>query len=326
MRKFGKFLGRVLMTLIAVIVLLFAFGPREPLDLVPSFDAAILPADLDAYLAAEEAKVPGITPGTEKRIIWAGAPGQQTDYAIVYLHGFSATSEEIRPVPDNVAADLGANLYFTRFAGHGLPGPEMVGPTVQDWVNDTAEALAIGERIGKRVFVIGTSTGGTLAAVAANDPDLDAKMAGIIFVSPNFGVNSIAAPLLTMPLVRYWGSLVAGAERCFTPVNEVHAKFWTTCYPTAALYPMGAVAKWAAKVDYTGVATPALFLYSEADKVVSPAATADVAGQWGGPAVVKVLTVGEGDDPYSHVIAGDALSPGMTDRVTGIMLDWIRAH
>ncbi|MGB7320892.1 MAG: alpha/beta hydrolase, partial [Albidovulum sp.] len=125
------------MTFLAVAGL-FAFGPREPLVLVPDFDAQSLPADLDAYLATREAVFDDIVPGSEKRIVWAGDPGQKTETAIIYLHGFSATSEEVRPLPDNVASELGANLFFTRFAGHGRTGPALSGPTAQDWMVDLA--------------------------------------------------------------------------------------------------------------------------------------------------------------------------------------------
>ena len=65
---------------------------------------------------------------------------------------------------------------------------------------DTAEALAIGRRIGDRVLVIATSTGGTLAALAATDPELSERLAGVVLISPNFGVQNPKAGLLTLPV------------------------------------------------------------------------------------------------------------------------------
>ncbi len=314
---------RGLLALLVGLGLYLAFGPHEPLALTPRFVATSLPEDLDLYLAGQEAQVGGITPGTEKRIIWAGAAGARTDIAIVYLHGFSGTSEEIRPVPELVAVALGANLFYTRYAGHGLGGTRLAGPSVQDWMDDTAEALAIGRRIGKRVIVIATSTGGTLAAEAALQPDMAQGVAGIIFVSPNFGLRPLAGRLLTMGGVRTWGPIVAGDERCFDPVNDRQKTYWTTCYPTLALLPMAALAKHAGAADYHSVTVPALFLFSEADQVVSPNATKQVAASWGAPASILPLTVGSGDDPYAHVIAGDVLSPSMTAPISNTMLLWI---
>ncbi|PPB80178.1 esterase/lipase [Albidovulum inexpectatum] len=316
-----------LVVLAVAIGVLFAVGPREPLDLHVDFDDSVLPDDpaaLDRWLATRESVVGGIVPGAEKRIVWDGVPGQVTDWAVVYLHGFSATAQEIRPVPDLVARALGANLFFTRFAGHGLGSERFAGPTANDWMIDAAEALAIGKRLGKRVLVIATSTGGTIAAEAALQPELRARMDALVFVSPNFGIRAAASRILTWPYARKWVPIVAGRERCFEPQNEDHARFWTTCYPTVALLPMAALAEHAASADYAGVDLPALFVFSPNDMVVSPDATRKVAARWGGPVRVEEVTVGPDDDPFSHVIAGDILSPGMTDTVTDLILSWVR--
>ena len=150
MSRVPSALGAILGVVAAALTALILFGAREPLDLFPAFEASRLPTDLDSYLRDREAVVGGVKPGAEKRIHWAGAAGVQTDWAVVYLHGFSATAEEIRPVPDRVAQGLGANLYYTRLAGHGLGPERFAGPSVNDWMIDVAEALAIGRRIGKR--------------------------------------------------------------------------------------------------------------------------------------------------------------------------------
>lgn len=105
-----KMLLKLLLALAFLVILVLLFGPREPVDGEITFEPGALGEDLDAYLAASEAAFDDIIPGTEKRIVWAGEPGARTDTVILYLHGFSATSEEIRPVPDQVAANLGANL------------------------------------------------------------------------------------------------------------------------------------------------------------------------------------------------------------------------
>jgi alpha-beta hydrolase superfamily lysophospholipase len=324
MRRLLRFLGALVVLLAVAVAVLWMVGAREPAEVVPVFDAAALPDDLDAYLGDREATVGGIVPGAEKRIVWNGVVGARTPWAVVYLHGFSATAEEIRPVPDRVASALGANLYFARLAGHGVGPERFTGPTVNDWMIDTAEALAIGRRIGERVLVIATSTGGTLAAEAALQPELRGEMDAIVFVSPNFGVRAFAARLLDWPLARRWVAAVAGAERCFKPQNEVQAKFWTTCYPTVGLLPMAALVRHAVAQDYSAVRTPALFLFSSQDKVVSPAATEAFATGWGGPKTVEKIAVGAGDDPNSHVIAGDALSPSMTAPVAARIIGWAR--
>ena len=46
----------------------------------------------------------------------------------------AATSEEVRPLPEDVAKSLGANLYFTRLAGHGRGDLPMSEPSMNDWM------------------------------------------------------------------------------------------------------------------------------------------------------------------------------------------------
>lgn len=323
MRKFGKFMGRVLLALFLLIGAAWFFAPQEPVDREISFDASVLPVDLQPWLDRREFHYSDIMPDAAKRIVWAGAVGQKTPLAVVYIHGFSATAEEIRPVPDDVAQALGANLFFTRLNGHGRSSAAMAEASAGDWIEDLAEAMAIGRRLGDRVLVISTSTGSTLAAIGATDPALSQGLAGIVMVSPNFGVASLAGKILDMPFARVWGPIVAGETRSFAPHNEKQAKHWTTSYPTVALFPMAALVRHAVALDYSAVEVPALVIYSYDDKVVSAAKTEAVMEGWGGPLQMEPQTVGPQDDPFSHVIAGDILSPGQTDAVVGLILGWV---
>lgn len=323
MRTFGKWLGRMLLILIALGAAFWFFAPREPVDLETSFDDSALGEDLDTYLAAAEAGVPNLKPDVAKRIIWAGAPGEKTPLSVVYLHGFSATSEEIRPVPDKVAEGLGANLYFARLKGHGRDGDAMSEPTAGDWMEDTAEALAIGRRLGERVIVIATSTGGSLAALAARDEALARDIAGIVFVSPNFRLQNPMAPLLTWPAARHYLPLIAGERRSFEAQNNGHAAFWTTEYPSVAVFPMAALVKASRQADYSGVTIPALFISSPDDQVISPQAVAKVRAGWGGPAQALDVTMAEGDDRDAHVIMGAILSPNQTEAGVERILAWV---
>jgi len=325
MRSFGKWLGRVLLVIVVAGVALWLLAPREALDPRVTFDAAALPDDLDTWLATREAVFTDITSGAQKQIVWAGAKGVRTPLAVIYLHGFSATLEEVRPLPDNVASALGANLYFARLAGHGRPGDAMGEVVAEDWITDLDEALAIGHRLGDRVLVIATSTGGTLATLAAIDPARAEGVAGVVLISANYRLHSrLAQGMLDAPFVRVWGALVAGPERSFSPMNEDHAKWWTTRYPTAALFPMATLMRHVHALDPGLARVPALFLYAPDDRVVDPATTAAVAALWGADAVVDHPVLTAADDPRSHVIAGRVLSPGQTAPMVRKVLDWAK--
>jgi alpha-beta hydrolase superfamily lysophospholipase len=314
--------GAVLAVLLALLALAWVLAPVEPVDRTVDFDARALPDDLDSWLAAEEARFPDITPGTAKRIHWAGAKGAKTPLSIVYLHGFSATLQEIRPVPDEVAKALGANLFFTRLAGHGRGSAAMAEPLAGDWIEDTAEALAIGRRLGDQVLVIATSTGATLAAIAATDPQLNGDLAGIVMVSPNFGLRLKGAFLLDLPYARTWAPWIAGDTLGFAPENPDHAKYWTTQYPSSAAFPMAALLRAARGQNYGQAKMPLLVVYAPDDHVIDPAAIWPVTDAWGGSVRIEERHMQAGDDPWSHVIAGDILSPGQTEEVVALILDW----
>ena len=125
------------------------WAPREPADLSLAAPKPI-GDDLDHYLQDAESAYSDIKPSLEKRIIWANDAKEKTLLSVVYLHGFSAASEEIRPVPDLVSNALGSNLFFTRLQGHGREDKALAEGTVAGWMADLQEAILIGERLGER--------------------------------------------------------------------------------------------------------------------------------------------------------------------------------
>jgi pimeloyl-ACP methyl ester carboxylesterase len=313
----------ILIVAALAIAALWALGPRVPVDTTIRFDPASIGNDPQAYLAASEATVAGIRSGLEKEIVWAFPVSRaRTPLAIVYVHGFSASKGELRPLPDLVATELGANLYYTRLTGHGQDGPAMAGASVNAWVNDLAEALAIGRAIGERVVIVATSTGGGLATWAASRPELMDRVAGLVLISPNYRVRATGAGLLTMPWGGPLAELVAGSERGFTPSNELRAELWTSRYPTSATLPMAALTKLARETPAEEIAVPALFVFSDEDRIVDATVTREIAARWGGGA--DILPVAGADDPNHHVIAGDAYSPSTTASLASAITAWIR--
>jgi len=317
-------IGKTFAALAACGILLWFAGPYEAAPLTPNLDTSHISGNVDAYFAAREAAYPGITPGTEKRVIWAGARGARTDWVVVYVHGFAATSEELRPVPDLVAQGLSANLVFTRLRGHGREPEAMAEARVQDWVNDVAEALSAARAVGSKIVVIATGTGGTLMAGAAQDPGMMQNVHGLAFVSPNFGINKAAAAVLTWPAARFWVPFFIGSDQEFAPRNSRHGTYWTTRYGSAALFRVAALVKAVAALDHRRATVPAMFIYSEQDQVVRADATLDVLLAWGGAKTMMTPALGEGDDALAHVIAGDILSPGQTEPVASKILNWAK--
>ncbi|MEM9734871.1 MAG: alpha/beta fold hydrolase [Pseudomonadota bacterium] len=323
MRKLGKYLLFVL----AALGLFALAGPTEEADTQITFKTDAIGDDLDGYLAAQEATFTDIIPGAEKRIIWADPSSKRkTEFAIVYVHGFSATSEEIRPVPDDVARNLGANLHFTRLAGHGRGADPMAQASVNKWMNNLAEALAIGRRLGDKVVVISTSTGGTLMTLAATKPALMRNVVGSVMISPNFAVQAAGADILLYPWARQLVPRVFGEYREWEPKNDEQRKWWSTRYPNVALLPMQAAVNAAGNVAYEELDLPTLFIFHPEDGVVKSAVTEQVAARWGqnSGAKASVQRVEQSDDTSKHVVAGAILDPDNTEPVTTYILNWIK--
>lgn len=304
--------------------LLFLLGPRPVIDTEVRFDETALPENIEAYVRESEARFGDLRAGNESQIVWAyPASRARTPLAIVYIHGYSASPGETRPMPDLVAEKLGANLYFARLSGHGRSGEAMLDGSVQAWLDDFAEAVAIGRRLGERVVVMATSTGATLATYAASRPDLVRDVVGFVQISPNYGLQAAGSSLLTIPWAETLLPLIAGEQRSWEPRNEMHAQYWTHEYPNLALPQMGGLIDLAAGIDPSQIRIPSLFVYSSMDSVIIPEKVRSMAERWGGP--VETLEITDSDDPNNHVIAGDALSPGTTARIADEAAAWISA-
>jgi esterase/lipase len=309
---------------VALVLLLLAVAwMLTPAALVNPATVPALPEDLDGYLAARELGAGRDFPlirGTEKRLRWA-SPGARTRYSVVYLPGFSATRQEIAPVPELVADALGANLFETRLAGHGRVAGAMLGVYAEDWLADAAEALAIGSRIGERVVVIGTSTGATLAMAMAGHPAAG-SVETMVLVSPNFRPADRRAGLVTGPAGPLLARLLIGETRSWTPHNELQARYWATKYPVDAAVEVMRL------VDFTWESLPLdlpadlLVFYSPNDTVVSPAATLEALEQVHAHRK-RLLAIESAGDPSNHVLAGDVLSPDRTDEVAAAIVAFI---
>jgi len=271
--------------------------------------------DLPAWFARQE-RASGVTDvDVAKRIVFADSVSpKRTPWSVVYLHGFSATRQETAPLSEDVARALGANLYETRLYGHGLPGDSLRSVEVRDWLRDAAFAVDVGRWLGDSVLVIGTSTGGTLGVWLATLPKpVRQGLQALVLVSPNFGPKDPAAGLLTLP----WAEVVLPRfipDREWTAKNDEQKRFWTTHYPSTALFPMQALVEHVRDAALTSYDVPTLAFYNEADEVVDAKRTTrwlDALDTEGRVKSQRVLvTPVQGED--GHVLAGRIVAPSQT--------------
>ena len=320
----GSRARRALLGALLLLLLAAAAGPRPRVSEPPA-DPPTFPADLDAWLEQSEAAVGDVVPTALKQIRWLeGRRGTRTRNVVVYLHGFSATRQETAPLADSVAARLDAHLFLTRLRGHGRPGDALADVQAGDWLADAAEAMAVAERLGDRVHVIGTSTGATLATWMAASGRWSESLVGLALLSPNYEVADPGARLLLLP----WGGLIArlivGEYRSWTPANPEQGRYWTTRYPTRALLPMMALVQHVRRMDPATLEVPVWMGYSPEDEVISAPRVEEVFRSWRGEPKTLV-TVDDVGDPSHHILAGDVLSPGTTPRLIQEIAGFFRA-
>jgi alpha-beta hydrolase superfamily lysophospholipase len=325
-RAWVRILANALAGLVLAGLLVFFMGPKNEFGPNTPTAREAAPArlnELDNWLAQNEAKVSGLKPGTAKGIVWAHADKQATEWAVVYVHGFSASRLETAPVADDLAKALGANVFYTRLTGHGLPGEAMGEATAQDWLADTLEAVRIGKTLGRKVLLISCSTGSTLATWLATSPDA-AMVDAHVFISPNFGLKNKASELVN----GHWGHKIAyavtGPKVVSKSDNPRDAEGWTQSYPTKALFPMLALVKKVRDSDLGNFKTPVLVLYSEKDETVDPTETKEAVARFG--SVQKILTpVDFSQSKGQHVLASEIRDPQAVTPMVEAILKWVKA-
>lgn len=200
---------KVFKKVLVVFTLLFALYYFGPSPSTPKYRLGMKPIptntnELDSFVITNEAKHK-LRPNNEARIVWLNDSLKTvTDYSIVYLHGFSASQEEGNPVHRNIAKKFGCNLYLSRLAEHGIDTADQLAHLTADKYWESAkDAFLMGKKLGNKVILMGTSTGGTqaiqLAAAYPND------IAAIILYSPNIEINDPNAWILN----NNWGLQIA---------------------------------------------------------------------------------------------------------------------
>jgi esterase/lipase len=265
-------------------------------------------SDLDSYISNSESKFGDVVPGAEKKIFWANGKQEQTEYSIVYIHGYSASRPEMLPLPDLIAKDLKANIFYTRLTGHARPSEAFSQSSANDWLNDTVEALEVGKKIGKKVIIIGSSTGCTLAAWLASKDEYQKDISALVFISPNFYTHSKMTKLFLYPAGVGFAKLIFGKERSWEPQNEQVAKYWNHKYRWEALIPMITLVEYVKDISFEKIQVPSLYLYTEQDKVID---TNEIVKKFAslGSKQKKLRNLSEVPD---HVMAGDIRSPDTT--------------
>ena len=222
--------------LLAVMVVGYLLGPS-----VPSNPVNVKPITLDPDLVkleqtiAESERKANLRPDNEARIVWADSLHKaKTPYSIIYIPGFSASWAEGDPIHKQIATHFGCNLYLARPAEHGINSTDALKDiTPSNYAESAERALAIGEALGEKVIVMGTSAGGMLALyLAAHHPEID----GLILYSPCIATANPALKLVTKPWGKQVVNLVFPDEHVAnTYYKGDRARYWLPQYHSKSL-------------------------------------------------------------------------------------------
>lgn len=262
-----------------------------------------------------------LVPGTEKRLTWHGKADTKTEWSVVALHGFSASRQETAPLAELVATKLGANLYETRFASHGLKENGLVDVRAEEWLDDVADALTVGDMIGEKIAVVAVSNGAALALAMLDHPTMQSADA-LVLLSPNFGPADTKAMWATYPGGPLLLRLVAGSTRSWDAYNEQQEIYWTTSYPTKTIVEVIRVVDRTMRKIRTVAAPRTQLIYSPDDKVVSIPALQSAYAALRSPHK-EIVEVSEYGTPHAHIIAGDIISPDNTVPLSAHIADFI---
>ena len=300
--KFLKWLGLVLLLLIIA----YFLGP-QPSTPDYSLKLPVVPSDpvkLEKYIADHEALY-NIKNDNEARIIWANdSVKEKKSYAVVYIHGFSASQEEGDPVHITFSKKFGYNLFLNRLAEHGIDTTEpLAGVTAEKLWNSAKEAYVIGKQLGDSVILMATSTGATLALkLAAEYPGIS----GLILLSPNIAINDAKAWMLN----NHWGMQIAkfikGKYNHARDTTALYAKYWDPKYRIESVVQLQELLESTMKEStFKKIHSPVLVLYyykdeANQDKVVKVPAMKRMFAQLATPDSLKrMLAVPNAGD---HVI------------------------
>ncbi|UBM59333.1 alpha/beta hydrolase [Marinilongibacter aquaticus] len=227
-----------LIACIALLALVYFMGPQpKEADLSKNYTFEIpdRAEGLTQYVLQHERHIKGLKAGNEAQIVWADSLKEKTEYAFVYLHGFSASHEEGAPVHENLAKQFHANLYKARLFAHGIDRGDstMIDFNADDYIQSGEEALAIGKKLGKKVVLIGTSAGGAMSLfLASRHPEITA----LVLYSPCIEIYDPNAKMLDDP----WGLQIArtilGSDtRHLEGKSPEEAKYWALNYRIESL-------------------------------------------------------------------------------------------
>ena len=321
--RFKLYRALLIIAIVLVVPVIFIVGVALPYlfnTIKITFPDVVIDKDIESYIAEKEMLFQNTNPRAKKKIIWFDDTKVKTEYSIVYLHGSFATGVQQEDVLVKIAKRLEANLFISRLTGHGSGFESTKSIEAKNFLEDAAEAVAVGNQIGNKVILMGFSAGGTFALMATKDQKLNKKIDHLVLVAP-------WTPKLTLPYFIAATGLFFKSQykfnfpRMFNLSNEEWGPFWVNEFHRTLPRQLWVAAFSGRKLKFQETTIPLLVFYEEKDKVVNAVGVKKIFEQWKGPKKIINNDTNLGGFNY-HDIIGILNSPQDDLFVEGIK-NWI---
>lgn len=295
-----KSLSLSLLLLTLLMLLAFFIGPLFPADPAQRFSFISRLPD-----PSQNSLVPIIAGAEEISYPAQGTSSSLKKFSFAYLHGFSASRQEISPVAEDIAKYFAAPAFFVRLAGHGIhdQGESLGQAQCLDWLKDSDRAVTQASIPGRDLVIIATSFGGLLASFAALEhPD---QIKALVLISPLFDTADPRAKWLSGPLGPFWARLLIGTTREYPTQNEMQRRLSTYHYPSRVIPQLMDCVNFIRQADLSKIKIPLLVFYTEKDRVVSVAEIKKRFAEFGS-SKKKLVEVAQASQ---HVLTGQMIEP-----------------
>ena len=193
--------------------------------------------------------------------------------------------------------------------------------TLRGMAEEVANALAIGEKLGDSVLLVGCVTGAALCAWITLQPWARGHLVGCVIICANVRTRPVALlkHLRRIPLLR---ELILFAVRGVTArspaLSPQHGEAWTLTYPTHFLPVIFDISAALALEDPADCKVPALAFHNPEDHTADFDEAAAFVARVPHGRMVRVT-----DAEHKHCIVGEILSPSTLPKVTQEISEWL---
>lgn len=187
-------------------------------------------------------------------------PGNN-ESCIILLHGFTATTVEVKPLAVYLNSQGGYQIYAPLLPGHGTSPADLNNVTWQDWKNKVITIYQEANQKFQNIFIAGESMGGVLACLIAAEFK---EIKKLVLYSPAIKVENLGFSRFVRFFKKYIpknsGNLTKHPERFPWQGYQVH--------PTKGAYQLLKLQQIATS-KLSSISQPVLIFQGKLDKTIA---------------------------------------------------------